>query len=135
VGCSLAASLVASIKEFKRQTSPDFLFVEPSEMVPTLEMRHLTYLGRRDMAYHIGPFITLVEGPTFQMFWQERQPLLLALMAGADLVAVSKADRVDAGQMTAIVNTLQAYGHGVLQLSARTGLGLKEVINAIGGPA
>ena len=131
----MAASLVACVKEFKRQSSPDFLFIEPSEMVPTLEMRDLTLLGRRNMAYDLGPFITLVEGSAFQTLWQERQPLLLAQMAGADLVAVSKSDLIDAGRMAEIVDILQAHTHGILQLSTRSGLGLKEVVKAIAGSA
>ncbi len=131
MGCSFAASLVASLKEFRRQISPDFLFIEPSEKVMTLEMRNMMTVGRRDMAYDIGPFITLVEGPTFEFVWQERQPLLMAQMAGASLVAISKSDLITAGRMTDIVGTLQAHCSSVLQLGTHSGLGLKEVIEAI----
>jgi G3E family GTPase len=129
----LAASLVAGIKDFRRNLSPDYLFIEPSELVLTAEMHNVTLMGLRDIAYDIGPFITLVEGPSFQLMWQERQLLLLGQIAGADLVAVSKSDLITAGMMADIVNTLKAHRNGVLQLSARSGLGLKEVVETIGG--
>jgi len=74
VGCSLATSLVARLKEFKRDTRPDFRFIEPSGMVPNLEMHHVTRLGRKEMDYGIGPFITLVEGPLFWDFGRNGSP-------------------------------------------------------------
>ena len=132
MGCSLAASLVASLKEFRKQISPDFLFIEPAERVVTSEMRDMLLRGQRDMAFDLGPFITLVEGPDFEFVWEERQPLVVALMTGADLVAVSKSDLMTADRMTDIVTTLQAHCKSVLQLSTHKNLGLKEVIEAIG---
>lgn len=132
MGCSLAASLVASLKEFRRQISPDYLFIEPSERVVTSEMRTMMLMGQRDMAYDLGPFITLVDGPAFEFVWQERQPLVVAQLKGADLVAVSKSDLITAGRMKDIVTTLQAHCKSVLELSTHIKLGLKEVIEASG---
>ena len=65
MGCSLATSLVARIKEIKRTVNPDYLFIEPSEMVLTQEMLDATRMGLRDVSYEIGPFITLIDGPDF----------------------------------------------------------------------
>jgi G3E family GTPase len=131
VGCSLAAGLVASIKDFRRNMRPDFLFIEPSEMVVTSEMRSVTSMARRDMTYDIGPFITLVDGPAFPTLWQERRPLLLGQLTGADLVVVSKADLMDAGRMAEIINTLKAHCYDIIQLSARSGSGIEEVVKTI----
>lgn len=135
MGCSMAASLVAGLKEFRKRISPDFLFIEPSERVVTLEMRNLLVMGSREMAYDIGPFITLVEGPDFEFLWQERRPLLIAQMTGADLLAVSKSDLITAGRIADFVTTLQAHCSRVLELSTHGNLGLKEVIAAIGEPS
>lgn len=131
MGCSLATSLVAGINEFRKRISPDFLFIEPSERVITLEMRHMLTISRREMAYDLGPFITLVDGTAFEMLWEERRPLLIAQMTGADLVAVSKADLLTPGQMTNIVTNLQAHNPNVRPLSTNNHLGLKEVLSAI----
>ena len=135
MGCSLAAGLVASLKEFHRKVRPDFLFIEPSELVATSEMRNVTSMARRDVTYDIGPFITLVEGPAFLTLWQERRPLLLGQLAGADLVAVSKSDLMDADGIEEIINTLtlEAHCNGISQLSARSGLGIEEVVKIIAG--
>ncbi len=128
MGCSLAASLVASIKDFRRNMTPDFLFIEPSELVVTSEIRNVTSMAHRDVAYDIGPFITLVAGPDFPTLWQERRPLLLGQLAGADLVAVSKSDLMDAGRVAEINHTLGPHCGYLIQLSARSGLGIEEVM-------
>jgi G3E family GTPase len=124
----LAASLVASLKDFRRNMGPDFLFIEPSELVVTSEMRDVTSMGRRDVTYDIGPFITLVDGPAFPTLWQERRPLLLGQLAGADMVAISKSDLVDAGRLEEIYQSLKGYCRDLIQLSTRSGAGLEEVL-------
>lgn len=132
VGCSLATNLVASIKEFRRSLNPDFLFIEPSEMVVTRELRNVSAMGLRDVSYEIGPFITLVDGPAFEFSWQERRALLLGQITNADLVAVSRADLLEPRRLEDIVSTLKGYCNGVLGLSARLGLGMDEVVEALG---
>jgi G3E family GTPase len=129
----LAASLVAGIKEFRKNVSPDFLFIEPSEMVVTSEMRNVIRMGLRDTKYAIGPFITLVPGTAFQNLWQERRPLLLGQMAGAGLVALSKSDLLSAGQMAEIMDILKDYGNSIIPLSSQTGSGIEEVVKTIAG--
>ena len=120
MGCSLATSLVARIKEIKRTVNPDYLFIEPSEMVLTQEMLDATRMGLRDVSYEIGPFITLIDGPAFTQVWEERRPLLLGQIHKADLVAISRADLVprmnkeDIGALDGVVNS-------ILRLSARKG--------------
>lgn len=132
MGCSLAASLVAGIKEFRRSISPDYLFVEPSELVVTAEMRNVIRMGLRDIAFTIGPYITLIDGVNFGMLWEERRPLLLGQITGADLVALTKTDSLPlTAQAAEMVALLQAYCPQVLLLSSRTGLGVKEVMQVI----
>jgi G3E family GTPase len=133
VGCSLATSLVCGIKRIWWDLTPDFIFIEPSEMVVMREMRNVTAMAHRDVAYDVGPFITLVDGPTFPSLWQERQPLLLGQIAGADLVAVSKSDLMGAEGLEEIANALNSHCHGVLLLSARSGSGMEEVVKKIEG--
>jgi G3E family GTPase len=129
----LAASLVASIKDFRRHVRPDFLFLEPSELVLIHEIRNVTAMGLRDVVYDIGPFISLVDGPNFRYLWEERRLLLVGQIQGADVVAISRSDLMDAGEIEDITHILKDYSPGVLQLSTRTGLGLEEVVKAISG--
>lgn len=132
MGCSLAASLVAGIKEFRRSISPAYLFVEPSELVVMAEMRNVIKMGLRDINFTIGPFITLVDGERFGTLWEERRPLLLGQITGADLVALTKTDSLPlTAQAAEMVALLQAYCPQVLLLSSRTGLGVKEVMTVI----
>jgi len=58
--------------------------------------------------------------------------LLLGHMAGADLVAVSKSDLIGAAGVEEIVKILKGYCNSILQLSARSGAGMEEVVKIIG---
>jgi G3E family GTPase len=118
---------VARIKEIKRTINPDFLFIEPSEMVLTQEMLDATRMGRRDVAYDMGPFITLIDGPEFGRLWEERQPLLLGQIHKADLVAVSRSDLIQPEDLNRILSTLKPFHDSVFPVSVKTGSGLEEV--------
>ena len=133
MGCSLATSLVSEVKKIRRTLNPDFLFIEPSELVVSEEMRAATRMALRDISYSSGPLITLVDGPGFQDLWQDRQPLLLGQLSGADLVAVSKSDLISAVRMEAIMDTLKGYCRGILRLSVHSGEGLGELVKAMEG--
>ena len=133
MGCSLAASLVDLKKELKRSHDPDFLFIEPSEMVVTQELRDVTAMGLRDIRYEVGPFITLVDGPLFEFLWSERRSLLLGQVKDADLVAVSRADSIDTGEMAKVRQELDRYCSNLITLSVRNGDGLPEVMKRVCG--
>jgi G3E family GTPase len=131
VGCSLATSLVARIKEIKRTVNPDYLFVEPSEMVLTQEMHDATRMGLRDVSYDVGPFITLIDGLAFGQVWEERQPLLRGQIHQADLVAVSRSDMLSGEEYSKVIDSLDGVSNSILKLSAKNGIGLEEVIQKL----
>lgn len=131
MGCSLAASLVSRIKEIKRTVDPDYLFVEPSEMVLTQEMLDATSMGQRDVRYEVGPFITLIDGPAFSQVWIERQPLIKGQIYKADLVAVSRADLLSPEKYKEIQETLNGVSHSIIGLSVEKGQGLEEVMQKL----
>jgi len=133
VGCTLASRLVALKKQIKRDHNPDYLFIEPSEMVVTRELREVAAMGRRDVTYAIGPFVTLVDGPAFEAQWQERAALIGGQVAGADIVAVNKTDTLAADQLAAIAGRLDGRGGAVIGLSAIAGQGLGQVIDRVAG--
>jgi G3E family GTPase len=131
VGCSLATSLVARIKEIKRTVNPDYLFIEPSGMVLTQEMLDATRMGLRDVSYQIGPFITLIDGPDFTQVWEERRPLILGQIHKADLVAVSRSDLLSGEEYSKVINSLGSVSNSILELSVNEGRGVEEVIQSL----
>ncbi len=133
MGCSLAARLVALQKELKRKHNPDFLFIEPSEMVVTQELRDVMAMGRRDITYEIGPLITLVNGPKFDSQWQNRSFLMIGQMKDADLVLLSRSDLMDACGIHALEQKLMDYVRSLLPLSVPCNRGVKEVVMAVLG--
>ncbi len=131
MGCSLAASLVSLKKAIKRQIDPDYLFIEPSEMVVTQELRNVAAQGQRDIKYEIGPLITLLDGRQFGFHWKERRALLLGQISGADLVAISRADLVGDEEIRMIYEALNESATVPFLLSIRNGAGLKKVMLAL----
>jgi G3E family GTPase len=119
------------VKDVYRAAAPDYLFVEPASQVLTHELRAVAAMARRDIAYDVGVFVTLVDGPLFDDWWEERRDLLLGQISGADLVAVSQADALDRGALARVHETLAPHAKGVLTLSTRRGWGVETVLASI----
>lgn len=134
MGCSLAARLVALKKKLKRNHNPDILFVEPSEMVVTQELKNVLAMGRRDISYEIGPLITLVNGPDFDALWQDRSFLMIGQIKDADLVALTRSDLMDAKRIRELEKRLMPHSSSLLPMSVPGNVGVDEVLTAVLGP-
>jgi G3E family GTPase len=119
------------IKQMHRRHAPDVLFVEPSEMVVTEEMRQVCAMGRRDVAYDVGPLITVVDGPHFDFLWAERSRLITGQVKGADVVAIGRADEVDAAREADIRATLADVHPDIVRLSSVSGEGVGRLTDLI----
>ncbi len=131
MGCSLASSLVDLKKQLKRNFNPDLLFIEPSEMVVTQELRNVAAMGLRDIHYETGPFITLVDGPLFEFLWSERKALLLGHVKDADLVAISRVDLISKDELKHIEDVMKDYCDPLI-LSMKDAAAVNEIIHLIG---
>jgi G3E family GTPase len=107
--------------------NPDYLFLEPSEMIVTNELRNVTKMGLRDIQYDIGPVITLIDGPSFSFNWEERPKLLLGQMQDADRVALSRTDMIDSTQIEHIRKILDVAGDNLLLLSKHNSSSINEL--------
>ncbi len=94
----------------------------------TRELRDVTAMGLRDIRYEVGPFITLVDGPSFEFLWSERRALLLGQVKDADLVAVSRVDLIGAHELENINRLLHDYCGSLTPLSAQNGTNVEEVV-------
>ncbi len=85
-------------------------------MIVTQELREVVAMGLRDIDYTIGPFITLVDGPTFSFHWEERPWLITGQIRDADRIAISRTDRIDSGKIAAIRTSLNLLKKNILLL-------------------
>ena len=85
-------------------------------------------MGLRDVKYDMGPFITLVDGPTFEFSWQERKALLLGHITDADQVVISRSDLLEKEKLQNIKKILKEYVDGIIGLSTNRGFGVAEVM-------
>lgn len=99
-------------------------------MIVTKELRNVTKMALRDIQYDIGPFITLIDGPSFSFNWEERPKLLLGQMQDADRVAISRTDLIDAKELEHIRGTLKVATN-ILLLSNQNSSSINELTQQI----
>lgn len=123
------------IKNFKRGLDPDYLFIEPYELVVTAEMLTALAMGTRDVRYEIGPVIALINAGNFDDEWGERRQTLVNYMNGSKAVAISHADAVDDSQLQTIYATIsETIDHDVIfPLSIFDGRGMDELMAVVTG--
>jgi G3E family GTPase len=122
---------VDRIKRIKRAQHPDWLVIEPSGMVVTKELRDVAAMGLRDVQYDVGPLVALVDGPNFDFIWNERQHLVKGQMDGADVVAVSRTDRLDEARHHAIQKVLAPHAEHLYLFSSQNDAGVEKVWQCI----
>lgn len=91
----MAGSLTNMIKGIKRTVDPDYLFIEPFELVVTKEILTALAMGKRDVSYEVGPVFALVDASEFDFLWQERKQTIVNHVTGSSKVAITRADLVD----------------------------------------
>jgi G3E family GTPase len=123
----MASSFTARLKQIIRNNNLDYLFVEPSGMVLTHELRSVSVMGKRDVSYDIGGFITLIDGPSFESTWRERKDLLIGQIKNADLVMLSRSDLLKEAEMTGIRRVLSGHTENLSLLSTRQSIGVDQV--------
>lgn len=100
-------------------------------MIVTKELRDVVKMGLRDIDYDIGPFVTLIDGPSFSFQWEERSKLLLGQLQNADQVAISRTDRIESSQIEQIRGTLNITDKNLLLLSRNSSSAIEELARQI----
>ena len=89
-------------------------------MIVTRELRDVVKMGLRDIKFDIGPFITLIDGPSFEFQWQERPKLLQGQIENADRVAITRTDMIDEAQVKHIQGILNIEDKNLLLLNKKS---------------
>ena len=97
-------------------------------MVVTQELQNVAAMGHRDVRYQIGPLITLVDAPQFPFMWAERQQLIIGQINGADVVALSRTDRLEDSSPDEIREVLRPYCNGIDLLSVHDSDSLEKMM-------
>lgn len=100
-------------------------------MIVTQELRTVTNMGLRDISYDIGPFITLIDGPSFSFNWEERPKLLLGQINDADRIVLSRTDLIDAREIDQILVTLNMVQDSLLLLNREDSSSINELAQEI----
>lgn len=100
-------------------------------MIETSELRNVVQMGLRDIRYEVGPFITLIDAPSFSFHWEERPLLLRAQVQGADNVALSRTDLIGPDQIKEIRKELSIAGNNLLLLSKENSGSIEKLAQQI----
>ena len=95
------------IKDIKRTFTPDYLFIEPFELVLTKEILAALAMGQRDVDYEVGPVFALIDAPEFDFLWRERKQTLINYVSGCSKVIITRVDLVDKQKLKLIRETLR----------------------------
>jgi G3E family GTPase len=130
VGCTLAGSLTNMIKDIKRTVNPNYLFIEPFELVVTKEILTALAMGKRDVIYKVGPVFALIDAPEFDYLWQERKQTLINYISGCHRVAITRVDLVDPQKLEHIRETLnnEVQVDNALLVSVPENQGIEKVM-------
>jgi len=130
VGCTLAGSLTNMIKGIKRTVDPDYLFIEPFELVVTTEILTALAMGQRDVEYEVGPVFALIDAPEFDFLWRERKQTLLNHITRSHRIAITRVDMVDKEKLKSIRETLkdESGREDVLLVSIPDNKGIEKVM-------
>jgi len=88
-------------------------------MIVTKELQDVLKMGLRDIRYEIGPLITLIDGPTFSFQWEERPKLIHGQIQNADIIVLSRVDRIDAVTVEQIRSKLNLSKESLLLLDQK----------------
>lgn len=100
-------------------------------MIVTRELRGVVNMGLRDINYGVGPVITLVDSPTFSFHWEERPKLIQGQIQDADIIALSRTDRIDPIRVDQICTTLNLPVENQLLLGQESHSAIAELAQAI----
>ena len=103
-------------------------------MVVTKEIRDVAAMGLRDTQYLVGPLITMVDGPDFDFLWAERHQLIQGQVSGADLVAISQAQKLPPPEVDHIRAVLDGNGVKAFALDTKQDYGVETVWDKILNP-
>ena len=115
------------IKKYHKENRVDHLLIEPSEMVVTYRLKNVLKMVRRDAKYDIGSIIALVDGPDFDLNWEERPETILNHLREADLALIGRADMIDEPRFERIAAALSEYYPRFYPLSSTAEIGLNKV--------
>ena len=100
-------------------------------MIVTKELQDVLKMGLRDIRYEIGPLITLIDGPTFSFQWEERPKLIQGQIQNADIVVLSRSDRIDSIIVEHICSTLNLSKKKLLLLDQKNHAGIAALAQQI----
>ena len=122
------------IKSIKRNIDPDYLFIEPFELVVTEEMLTALAMATRDIRYEIGPMIALINALDFEYNWRERRQTIVNHINNAKAVAITHADAVgDPQHLTTIIDLVKMNIDNavVFPLSVPDGTGVDTLMKVV----
>ena len=129
--CTLQIGLVQTLEKLTATYSPDWVLLEPTGLASPGDILGLLVDHVDDL--DVLRVLTVVDAARWPMLLEVVEPLVTAQLRSADVVAVNKADEVDAETLEAVmasVRDLAGDDARVLAVSAAKGTGMRALLRA-----
>jgi len=131
VCCTLAVDLVTTLKKLDRLVQPETVILEatgiarPGDIVPTVRQ----YASMVDEIQ----VLVLVDAPRYEMLLEVMNPLVMAQIGAADIVAVNKIDEMDEAGIDRIRRSVKDLNEKtkVVAISAEQQINLEDLMGAL----
>jgi len=129
--CTLQIGLVQTLETLTATYSPDWVLLEPTGLASPGDILGLLPDHVDDLA--VLRVLTVVDAVRWPMLLEVVEPLVTSQLQSADVVAVNKADEVDAETLEAVMASVRSLSRDdslVLAVSAAEGTGMGTLLQA-----
>ncbi|MCG7840678.1 MAG: hypothetical protein MIO87_02080 [Methanomassiliicoccales archaeon] len=130
--CSLSGSLQNTLKMVKKEFSPDYILIEPTGLALPNRINRIIRTSMVEPEKVIT--IALVDAFRADDLIRETKAFLTRQVEDADIVAINKVDMIDPSDLLRIIDMVEELDPRMVtvQISARTGSGVNELVNKVG---
>jgi G3E family GTPase len=129
--CTLQIGLVQTLETLTTTHNPDWVLLEPTGLASPGDILGLLVDHVDDL--DVLRVLTVVDAARWPMLLEVVEPLVTSQLQSADVVAVNKADEVDAEALEAVMASVRSLSRddaSVLAVSASKGTGMRALLRA-----
>lgn len=133
--CEVASSFAKTLATLYRSFKPDHVLVEPTGVAVPHQVKLAARMGGRDAKISLGPAVVLFDAtrPAELLDMEMLGQLVTTQIKDADVIAISKIDAVDSGQVNDAIENVKEYNSkaDIVKLSSFSDLGVDELCRRI----
>ncbi len=130
--CSLSGSLQNTLRIISKEYKPDIVLIEPTGLALPSKINAIVRTSMVEVERNVS--VALVDAFRAEKLFKDTRAFFSRQIAGVDAIAINKVDLVTADQLREIEVMVRDLNPKppIVHLSAKTGQGFAELVNALG---